>query len=76
MPWLERVNPRIDWRIKSVDTDNFFYSPSPSSSLPLGLDSHPTSEVPAPMDGKFPLRILDEMPYEHMFAYLPPVKNI
>ena len=56
MPWLERVNPRIDWRIKSVDTDNFSYSPS-SPSPPSGLESQPTSEVPAPMDGKFPLPI-------------------
>ena len=55
MPWLERVNPRIDWRIKSVDTDNFFYSPS-SPSPPPDLESQPTSEVPAPMDGKFPPR--------------------
>jgi hypothetical protein len=32
MPWLERVNPRIDWRIKSVDTTDFFHS-STSSAL-------------------------------------------
>ena len=61
MPWLERVNPRIDWRIKSVDADNF--PSSPSSSPPPGLDSQPSSEVPAPM--KFPLRD-EKHPHSHI----------
>src|ERR1700732_1417675 len=52
MPWLERVNPSIDWRIKSVDTNDFFYlSPSPAS--PPSLDQ-PTSEVPDLVDAGEP----------------------
>jgi len=43
MPWLERVNPRIDWRIKSVDANDFFHPPlssppSPSSPASPSLD--------------------------------------
>src|ERR1700735_1839925 len=32
MPWLERVNPRIDWRAKSVDTSDFFHSSTSSAA--------------------------------------------
>jgi hypothetical protein len=32
MPWLECVNLRIDWRVKSVDTNDFFHSSTPSAS--------------------------------------------
>ena len=41
MPWLERVNPRIDWRTKSVDTNDLFHSSSSSPSSSPSLFSHP-----------------------------------
>jgi hypothetical protein len=89
MPWLERINPSIGWRIKSVASDNFFYSPSsPSPSPPSGLDSQPSSEVPAPMDGKFPhdekysrshinpnLASKESKESTESNVYLPPIKS-
>jgi hypothetical protein len=47
IPWLERVNPRINWRTKSVDTNDFFHSSTSSTpSVPEVPDLTEAEEPP------------------------------
>jgi hypothetical protein len=62
MPWLERVNPRINWRVKSVDTNDFFHSSTSSASS--------APEVPDLAEAEeHPLVSGIELPHEHEDSY-------
>jgi hypothetical protein len=62
MPWLERVNPRINWRVKSVDTSDFFHSSTSFTSSALEVPDLAEAEEPPLISGI-------ELPHEHEDSY-------
>ena len=80
MPRLERVNPRIDWRAKSVDTNDLFHSSSSLPSSPASspsLDHQSSSEVPDLVDaGESPLMSGIESSHEHADSHAHVSSNL
>jgi hypothetical protein len=69
MPWLERVNSRIDWRVKSVDTSNFFRSSTSSASSAPEVPDLEEAEEPPLVNGT-------ESSHEHEDSYAQISSNL